>query len=189
MRNTLVVGFGGAGNYIAEYVQGLLGCDALAINTDASALRKSDFVSKLLIGPRVCKGEPALVPQHGLLAAEESIVELEHALASYGTVVLVAGFGGGTGTGAVPVVVRLARSLGKNVIVAATLPFGFEDTRREVALDALSDLQSEGVEVLVFDNQALLEDDASHSTSLPDVFERSARKISEAVGACLAVVS
>lgn len=189
MKNTLVVGFGGAGNYIAEYVQGLLFCDALAINTDASALRESDFVSKLLIGPRVCKGESARVPQLGLLAAEESILELEQAMAIYETVVLVAGFGGGTGTGAVPVVVRLARSLGKNVIVAATLPFSFEDTRREVALDALSDLQSEGVEVLVSDNQALLEDDASNSSPLPDLFERSALKISEEVGACLAVLS
>ncbi|WP_053114853.1 MULTISPECIES: hypothetical protein [unclassified Marinobacter] len=189
MRDTLVVGFGGAGSYIAEYAQGLLGCDALAINTDASALRKSSFVSKLLIGPGACKGAPAGVPQHGLLAAEESIVELEHALAGYVTVVLVAGFGGGTGTGAVPVVVRLARSLGKNLIVAATLPFGFEDTRRKVALDALSDLQSEGVEVLVFDNQALLEDGSNHSTPLPDLFARSARKISESVRARLAVVT
>lgn len=189
MRNTLVVGIGGAGNYIAEYVQEVVGCDALAINTDSSALRKSIIASKLLIGPRACKGGPANVPRHGLLAAEESIIKLEHALASYETVALVAGFGGGTGTGAVPVLVRIARSVGKNMVVAVTLPFRFEGTRRAVALDALSELQSEGVDVLVFDNQSLLKDEASQSAPLPEVFERAARKISEEVGAHLAVVS
>jgi cell division GTPase FtsZ len=72
MKDTLVVGFGGGGMSIAKHIGSFLGCDALAVNTDASALNQSGFESQLLIGPVICKGDPAGVPQRGLLAAEES---------------------------------------------------------------------------------------------------------------------
>jgi cell division protein FtsZ len=185
MKNTLVVGIGGAGMSIAKHIQSFLDCDALAVNTDASALNQSGFESQLLIGPDVCKGDPAGVPQRGLLAAEESVAELEKALASHDAIVLVAGLGGGTGTGALRVAVKLPSLRKKRLVIAVTLPFSFEKTRRDAALDVLTDLQSRNLGTLVYDNDLSLQDTANNRATLLDVFERSTHNIAEDVRARL----
>ncbi|MFT7528300.1 MAG: cell division protein FtsZ [Arenicella sp.] len=181
MKNTLVVGFGGAGMSIAKHIRSFLDCDALAVDTNASDLNQSGFESLLLIGPDVCKGIPAGMHQRGLLAAKESVAELEKALASHETIVLVAGLGGGTGTGALRVAAKLLALQKKCLVVAVTLPFSFEKARRDTALDALTDLQSRNQRVLVYDNELLLQNIANHRATLPDVFERSTHKIAEDV--------
>lgn len=189
MESTLVVGFGGAGMSISKDIGSFLGCDTLAVNTDASALNQSGFESQLLIGQSVCKGDPALLPQRGLLAAQESEAELEKALASYETIVLVAGLGGGTGTGALQLAVNFPSLRKKRLIVAVILPFSFEEARRETALDALTSLQSRNPEMLVYDNELLLKDTANNSATLSDVFERSTHKITEDVRARLIIAA
>jgi cell division protein FtsZ len=179
MKNTLVVGLGGAGTSLAKYVESLLDCDSLAVSSNASELNKSGFESKLLIGSNVCKGNSAVVPHRGKLAAEESIDELEKALASHETIVLLAGLGGGTGTGALQVAMKLPSLKKKNLVIAVTLPYGFEETRRNAALEALVDLQSQHPEILVYDNELLLQDTTNNRATLVDVFDHLAQKVAE----------
>lgn len=181
MKNTLLVGLGGAGINIANYVKGYIGCDALAINTDASALKQNCFESNLLIGPEICKGKPAGTLQRGFQAAKESTVELEKALSHHQTLVMIAGLGGGTGTGALTVVSKLSLSLGKQPLVIVSLPFGFESDRRETAFAALKKLEQIKVKILVYDNQTLLEDPANRNKALQEVFEESNKKIAEGI--------
>ena len=174
MENLLVVGVGGAGCELAAKFGG--SWRTLAVNTDSSALEKSGLDGKLPIGSSVCNGQPAGTPMRGRLAAQESLGELKDSLKGWGVLVLVAGLGGGTGTGAVPVIVDAARSLGIDVVVALTLPFEFEDKRRSLALEALSELRVGGVTVLVHDHASEMQDQ-----TLQEAFDGAAQKLLEAV--------
>src|SRR5690606_5207141 len=108
----------------------------------------------LLIGPTTCAGEAALTPERGRLAALESRKELENLIQDANRVVLVAGLGGGTGTGVAPVIFEIAHSLGIEVTMIATLPLGFEGKRRGLALKTLEELKSTGATILLQDNEA-----------------------------------
>ena len=130
-----VVGIGGGGvNAVNRMIDaGLKGVDFVAINTDAQALLMSDAETKIDIGRDLTRGLGAgSDPEIGRQAAEDHRAEIEEALSGADMVFITAGKGGGTGTGAAPVVAELARGLGSLTIGVVTRPFSFEGRRRTV---------------------------------------------------------
>lgn len=134
-----VVGVGGAGvNAVNRMIEsGLGGVEFIAINTDAQALLMSDADIKLDIGRQLTRGLGAgSNPEVGRQAAEDHLEEIEEVLKGADMVFITAGEGGGTGTGAAPVVAEVAKSLGALTIGIVTRPFTFEGRRRAVQADA-----------------------------------------------------
>src|SRR3954467_5242335 len=128
-----VVGVGGGGsNAVNRMVDaGLTGCEFIAVNTDAQALLMTDADVKLQIGAKVTRGLGAGAnPEVGRAAAHESRDELKEALKGADMVFVTAGEGGGTGTGAAPVVAELARELEALTVGVVTRPFSFEGRQR-----------------------------------------------------------
>ena len=147
-----VVGVGGAGNNaVNRMIQyGLSGVEFIAVNTDKQALYLSKANQKIQIGEKVTKGLGAgALPEIGMKAAEESRDELMEALRGSDLVFITAGMGGGTGTGAAPVIAQCARELGILTIGVVTKPFSFEGRRRmQNAEQGISQLK-EAVDTLV----------------------------------------
>lgn len=127
--NIKVIGVGGGGNnavnrMIASNVRGV---EFIAVNTDRQALAKSNAVTKIDIGEKVTKGRGAGAnPEVGARAAEESLEEIKKALEGSHMVFVTAGMGGGTGTGAAPIVAKLAKDMGILTVGVVTKPFAFE---------------------------------------------------------------
>lgn len=129
-----VIGLGGGGsNAINRMIElGLAGVDFIAANTDAQALKNALAPVKIQLGPHLTRGLGAGGdPKIGEAAAEESFRELEAALSGADMIFLAAGMGGGTGTGSIPVVARIARSIGAVTIAIVSTPFSFEVGRRQ----------------------------------------------------------
>lgn len=128
-----VVGLGGGGqNAVNRMIElGLEGVDFIVANTDAQVLQSSLAPTKIQLGPKLTRGLGAGGnPSIGEAAAEESYKELNQALAGADMVFLTAGMGGGTGTGAISIAARVAKSLGAVVVAIVTTPFAFEMGRR-----------------------------------------------------------
>ncbi len=133
VANIKVVGVGGAGNNAVNRMidAGVEGIEFIAINTDAQALFTSKAKTKINIGRATTRGLGAGAnPDIGKKSAEESSEEIKNALAGADMVFVTCGLGGGTGTGAAPVVAELAKSLGALVVGVLTKPFSFEGARR-----------------------------------------------------------
>jgi len=134
IANIIVIGVGGGGgNAVNRMIEcGIRGVEYVAINTDKQDLdQKSNAEIKLQIGPKATGGLGAGGnPEIGLLAAEESQQEIENALRGADMIFITAGMGGGTGTGAAPVVAKIARELGVLTIAIVTKPFSFEAKKR-----------------------------------------------------------
>ena len=131
--NIKVVGVGGGGNNALNRMvnTNVRGVDFIAINTDTQALLKSSAPVKIAIGERCAKGKGAgSNPELGAMAAEESSEEIKQALEGADMVFIAAGMGGGTGTGAAPVVARLAQEMGILTVGIVTKPFVFERKKR-----------------------------------------------------------
>jgi cell division protein FtsZ len=129
-----VMGLGGAGcNTINHMLAlGIDHVEYIAANTDQQVLRASRAKHTILLGPQLTQGLGAGGnPQIGKLAAEESFREIYHALAGADLVFLTAGMGGGTGTGAIAIAARIAKSMGILVIAFVTTPFSFEFGKRQ----------------------------------------------------------
>ena len=156
-----VVGVGGGGvnavNRMIEY--GVGGAEFIAINTDAQALLMSDADLKLDIGRDSTRGLGAGAdPDIGREAAEAHRDEIEDALKGADMVFITAGEGGGTGTGAAPIVAETARSLGALTVGVVTRPFGFEGRRRSVqAEQGIQDLKQAVDTLIIIPNERLLE--------------------------------
>jgi len=156
-----VIGLGGGGqNAVDRMIElGLTGVDFIAANTDAQVLRNSLAPQKVQLGPILTRGlgaggDPAI----GEAAAEESLKELGQALAGADMVFLTAGMGGGTGTGAIPVAARIAKSLGAVVVAIVSLPFAFEVGRRQKnAREGLAKLQQYTDTLISVPNDRLLQ--------------------------------
>lgn len=147
-----VVGVGGGGvNAVNRMIElGLRGVEFIAVNTDAQALLLSDADVKLDIGRERTRGLGAGAdPEVGRGAAEDHADEIEEALTGADMVFVTAGEGGGTGTGAAPVVARIARSVGALTIGVVTRPFGFEGKRRAAQADTGIDTLRENVDTLI----------------------------------------
>lgn len=156
-----VVGVGGGGvNAVNRMIElGLRGVEFIAVNTDAQALLLSDADVKLDIGREITRGLGAGAdPEVGRRAAEDHADEIEEVLTGADMVFVTAGEGGGTGTGAAPVVARIARSVGALTIGVVTRPFGFEGKRRAAQADTGIHTLRESVDTLiVVPNDRLLE--------------------------------
>lgn len=133
-----VVGVGGGGNNAVNRMISLnvRGVDFIAINTDKQALQKSAATQKIAIGEKITKGHGAgSNPEIGVKSAEESIEEIKSALTGADMVFITTGMGGGTGTGAAPVVARVAKEMGMLTIGIVTKPFAFEGKKRKIQAD------------------------------------------------------
>ena len=131
--NIKVIGVGGGGNNAVNRMiaSGVRGADFVVINTDRQALKNSMAETQIVIGEKITKGFGAGAnPSIGARAAEESIDEIKAVLAGTDMVFITAGMGGGTGTGAAPVVARVAQEMKILTIGVVTTPFGFEGKRR-----------------------------------------------------------
>jgi cell division protein FtsZ len=169
-----VVGVGGAGlNAIHRMMDaGIAQVDFIAVNTDRQALAISDAPTKIAIGEGLTQGlGSGADPGVGRAAADEAIDQLKAALRGSDMVFVTAGEGGGTGTGAAPVVARVARELGALTVGIVTTPFRFEGTRRRSAADSgVDDLRAACDTVIVIPNDRLLEV-LDRSTSMIDAFK------------------
>lgn len=137
--NIKVVGVGGGGNNAVNRMisSNVRGVDFIAINTDRQALQKSAATHKIAIGEKVTKGHGAgSNPEVGAKAAEESIEEIKTSLTGADMVFITTGMGGGTGTGAAPIVARVAKEMGMLTIGIVTKPFAFEGKKRKLQADA-----------------------------------------------------
>jgi cell division protein FtsZ len=156
-----VVGVGGGGlNALQRMIDaGIHGVEFVAINTDAQQLAMSDATVKLQIGRDLTSGlGSGADPELGRKAAEDSIDRLRQVIRGSDLVFVTAGEGGGTGTGAAPVIARAARELGALTVGIVTMPFGFEGKRRsEAAQLGLEALQESVDTLIVVPNDRLLE--------------------------------
>jgi cell division protein FtsZ len=156
-----VVGIGGGGvNAVNRMIEGgLRGVEFIAINTDAQTLLMSDAEVKLDIGRETTRGLGAgSDPDVGREAADEHADEIEEILKGSDMVFITAGEGGGTGTGAAPIVAEIARNIGALTIGVVTRPFGFEGRRRATQADVgISELKKAVDTLIVVPNDRLLQ--------------------------------
>ena len=142
---------GGGGNAVNRMVSdGLQGVEFIAMNTDQQALAKNHAATKVQLGSKLTKGRGAGAdPEIGQRAAEESKDEIENAIKDADMVFITAGMGGGTGTGAAPVVAEIAQSLDKLTIAVVTKPFKFEGAKK-------MERAEKGIEALIKHVDALI---------------------------------
>ncbi len=157
-----VVGVGGGGcNAINTMISNynIEGVEFIAVNTDIQALNSSLAPTKVQIGSQLTGGLGAGGnPEVGKQAAEESAEELQNALKDADMVFITGGMGGGTGTGAIPVISEIAKNAGALTVAIVTKPFEFEMKRRmELALEGISKLRNAADTMIVIPNQKLLE--------------------------------
>ncbi len=155
----VVVGVGGAGgNAIANMIDANIeGVDFVVANTDAQALNNSVAETRIQLGPDITQGLGAgSRPEVGRAAAEETLEEIDRALDGVHMCFIAAGMGGGTGTGAAPIIARAARDRGVLTVGVVTKPFLFEGTRRMRAAEAgIEELQQHVDTLIVIPNQNL----------------------------------
>ena len=168
-----VIGCGGAGNNAINRMvdAGLKGVEFIAVNTDRQALAMSKASTTIQIGEKLTKGLGAgAKPEIGKAAADESKDEISKMLKGSDLVFITAGMGGGTGTGAAPVVAQLARELGILTIGVVTKPFLFEGRQRMLnAEKGIMELKAQVDTLVVIPNDKLLQI-VGKNTSLPDAF-------------------
>jgi cell division protein FtsZ len=168
-----VVGVGGGGSNAVNRMieEGLGGVEFITVNTDNQALQLSKARTRVRIGDKLTRGLGAGGnPEIGKKAAEESADELYEVLRGADMVFITAGMGGGTGTGAAPIIAQIARELGALTIGVVTRPFTFEGTRRiRGAMEGIEDLKSKVDTLIVIPNDRLIQL-ADKRISLNDAF-------------------
>jgi cell division protein FtsZ len=156
-----VVGVGGSGSNAVNRMiaEGLRGVEFVAVNTDAQALLMSDAPQRIRIGDKLTRGLGAGGdPEVGAKAAEESSEELDEVLRGVDMVFVSCGMGGGTGTGAAPIIAELAKNSGALTVGVVTRPFTFEGSRRQnVAVEGIEQLKEKVDTLIVIPNDRLLE--------------------------------
>ena len=149
---------GGGGNAVNRMVEsGVQGVEFISVNTDMQALNFSQAGTKIQIGEKLTKGQGAGAnPEIGRKAAEESKEQIAAALADTNMVFITAGMGGGTGTGAAPVVAQIAREMGILTVGVVTRPFAFEGKKRlEQALAGIDELNKNVDSLVIIPNERL----------------------------------
>jgi cell division protein FtsZ len=168
-----VIGVGGAGgNAVNNMITtGLQGVDFVVANTDAQALSGSSAEQRLQLGLKITQGLGAgMRPEIGRAAAEEALDQIETSLEGAHMCFIAAGMGGGTGTGAAPIVAKAARERGILTVAVVTKPFDFEGQRRmRLADDGIAELQKHVDTLIIIPNQNLFRI-ADRSTTMKDAF-------------------
>lgn len=156
-----VIGVGGGGNNAVKRMkeEGLQGVEFVAVNTDKQILNNLDINTKLQIGSKITKGLGAGAnPAVGMKAAEESRNEIEEALDKTDMVFVTAGMGGGTGTGAAPIVAQIAKEKGILTVGVVTKPFTFEGRKRQMqAEQGIEALKGKVDTLVIIPNDKLLQ--------------------------------
>lgn len=155
-----IVGVGGAGNNTVTRLMetGITGAECIAINTDTVHLRASKAHKKILIGEKLTKGlGVGGDPKLGRAAIDESRKRVEDMLSNADMVFITAGLGGGTGTGAAPIIAEIARQKGAITVGVVTTPFRIEKGRIEYATTSLNELRRQCDTVVVIDNNKLMQ--------------------------------
>jgi cell division protein FtsZ len=168
-----VVGVGGGGlNAVNRMIEaGVSQVEFIAVNTDIQQLRTSDAPVKLHVGRELTQGlGSGADPEIGRRAAEDAYDQIKHVLRGSDMVFVTAGEGGGTGSGAAPVIARIARELGALTVGIVTTPFRFEGTRRQAQAETgIDDLRAVCDTLIVIPNDRLLEV-LDRSTSMVEAF-------------------
>ncbi len=180
----IVVGVGGAGNNAVNRMidESICGVEFVGINTDKQALKLCKAPTSLQIGEKLTKGLGAgAQPEVGEKAAEENEDELRESLKGADMVFVTCGMGGGTGTGAAPVVARIAKELGILTVGVVTKPFKFEaKTRMNNALGGIDRLKESVDTLIVIPNDKLLEI-VDRRTTMPDALKKADEVLQQAV--------
>jgi cell division protein FtsZ len=186
-----VIGVGGGGSNAVNhmYLQGIAGVDFIVCNTDCQALDISPVPFKIQLGPNLTEGRGAgMIPEVGMNAAMENIQEIRELLSKDTKMVFVtAGMGGGTGTGAAPVIAQVARDLGILTVGIVTVPFNFEGRkRRQQAEEGLERMRQNVDTLLIINNEKLREFGRNMSLSeafshADDVLTVAAKGIAEVI--------
>lgn len=183
---------GGGGNAISSMVEGneIQGVEFIAINTDAQVLLANKAETKLQIGEKLTKGLGAGGnPDVGGQAAEESAEKIKEMMVDTDMVFVTAGMGGGTGTGAAPVVAGLAKEAGALTVGVVTKPFYFEGTRRSVvAEDGIEKLREKVDTLIVIPNQRLM-DVIDRKMTLVEAFKVADSVLGQAVGGIADIIT
>ena len=151
---------GGGGNAINRMIdEGVAGVEFIAANTDVQALSSAKAETVIQLGPKLTRGLGAGgQPEVGRKAAEESEETLTAAISGADMVFITAGMGGGSGTGAAPVIARIAKDLGALTVGVVTRPFGFEGSKRgQFAVEGINQLREHVDTLLIISNNNLLE--------------------------------
>ncbi len=186
-----VVGVGGGGNNAVNRMisSSIRGVDFIAVNTDKQALRSCNAPNQITIGEKITRGHGAGAnAEIGQRAAEESTDDIKAALAGADMIFIAAGMGGGTGTGAAPVVARLAREMGILTVAIVTKPFIFEGRRRMLQAEkGIKDLSEFVDSLVVIPNERLKQVSDTRITLYnafeiaDDVLRRGVQSISELI--------
>ena len=186
-----VVGVGGSGKGAVNHMidEKVRGVDFIAINTDAQDLHHSQAKKKIHIGKNLTRGLGAgMNPELGKRASEETKEEIQQALKGSDMVFVACGMGGGTGTGAAPVIARTAKEMGALTVAVVTKPFSFEGAQRmRIAEQGLDELRKEVDALIVIPNDRLLATVAKDTTlknafaMCDDVLKQAVEGISELI--------
>lgn len=180
----LVIGVGGAGNNAVNRMidENIAGVEFIGINTDKQALQKCQAPTAIQIGEKLTKGLGAgAKPEIGEKAAEESAEELSQTMKGADMVFVTCGMGGGTGTGAAPVVAGIAKAMGILTVGVVTKPFRFEaKTRMSNALSGIERLKESVDTLIVIPNDRLLEI-VDRRTTMPDALKKADEVLQQAV--------
>ena len=169
-----VIGVGGGGNNAVNRMidEGMQNVEFIAINTDGQALNLSKAESKIQIGEKLTRGLGAGAnPEIGKKAAEESREQIEDAIQGADMVFVTAGMGGGTGTGAAPVVAKIAKEMGALTVGVVTRPFSFEGRKRQTQAAAGVEQMKAAVDTLIVIPNDRLLDIVDKSTPMMEAFK------------------
>src|SRR5438132_12105432 len=168
-----VIGVGGGGsNAVNRMIRAeMMGVEFIAVNTDAQALLQSDAPHKIRIGDKLTRGLGAGAdPGVGQRAAEEDSEKIYEALKDADMIFITAGMGGGTGSGAAPVIGEIAKDLGALTVGVITKPFSFEGVRRKLVAEQYSELLKEKCDTLITIPNDRLREVVDKKTSILDAF-------------------
>jgi len=186
-----VVGVGGGGGNMINHMinEGISGIDLIVANTDAQALNASLAPTKIQLGEKKTKGlGSGMKPEIGRESALESYEEIRSALENADIVFIASGFGGGTGTGAAPIIAQAAKEVGALTVSVITKPFMFEGRRRaKLAEEGLKELKKESDSIVVIPNDKLLSI-IDKNLGIKDSFKIVDNILSRAVGGMSSVV-
>ena len=183
-----VIGVGGAGGNAVDHMirEGVMGVEFLAANTDSQALQRSVAHKKIRLG-KTGLGAGAK-PAAGRSAAEEERAQIAEALKGAHMVFITAGMGGGTGTGAGPIVAQVARELGILTVAVVTKPFAFEGKRLKVAEEGIAELQANVDSLIVILNDKLM-DVLGDDVSMDEAFKAADNVLRNAVGGIAEIIN
>lgn len=180
----IVVGVGGAGNNAVNRMvdEGIAGVEFIGVNTDKQALQSSKASTAMTIGEKLTKGLGCGgKPEIGTKAAEESAEDITAALQGADMVFVTCGMGGGTGTGAAPIIARIAKDMGILTVGVVTKPFRFEAKQRmKNAMEGIDALKNAVDTLIVIPNDRLLEI-VEKKTSLPEALKKADEVLQQSV--------